>query len=226
MGSSIIDIDGERKIHRSKIYVQLSMKTTLFLLGALTICACSDASIAPPHADGAGEGRDNTRIQEFGMAHEASFTTIDGKPLPFSTFAGNVVLVVNTASQCGYTGQYEGLQELYTAFKSQGFTVLGVPSNDFGAQEPGTEEQISSFCEINYGVEFPLTRKTKVVGEDQHELWRIAKNALGDKAEPKWNFHKILIGRDGSFLQAYPSAIRPADTELIADIERALSEPS
>lgn len=160
------------------------------------------------------------------MAHETTFTTIDGKPLPFSTFTGQVVLVVNTASRCGYTGQYAGLQELYTTFKDQGFTILGVPSNDFGAQEPGTEEQISSFCEINYGVEFPLTRKTKVVGEEQHELWRMAKDSLGDKAEPKWNFHKVLIGRDGSFLQAYPSAIRPADSELIADIERALSEPT
>ena len=160
------------------------------------------------------------------MAHEASFTTIDGKPLPFSTFAGEVVLVVNTASRCGYTGQYAGLQDLYTTFKAQGFTVLGVPSNDFGAQEPGSEEQISSFCEMNYGVEFPLTRKTTVVGQDQHELWQMAKASLGDKAEPKWNFHKILIGRDGTFLQAYPSAIRPADTELIADIERALNKAS
>ena len=190
------------------------------------ICACGDATLATPREDGAASGRDNTLIQESGMAHETSFTTIEGKPLPFSTFSGEVVLVVNTASRCGYTGQYAGLQELYATFKDQGFTILGVPSNDFGAQEPGTEEQISSFCEINYGVEFPLTRKTKVVGEEQHELWRMAKDSLGDKAEPKWNFHKVLIGRDGSFLQAYPSAIRPADTELIADIERALSEPT
>lgn len=190
------------------------------------ICACSDTTVATPDEDGSGEGRDNRSNQELGMAHEASFTTIDGKPLPFSTFSGDVVLVVNTASRCGYTGQYAGLQELYTTFKDQGFTVLGVPSNDFGAQEPGTEEQISSFCEMNYGVEFPLTRKTTVVGQDQHELWQMAKTSLGDKAEPKWNFHKVLIGRDGSFLQAYPSAIRPADTELIADIERALGGPS
>ena len=202
------------------------MKTVLVILSALMICACRDATVASPQADASQDSRETPRVQELGMAHEASFTTIDGKPLPFSSFSGEVVLVVNTASQCGYTGQYAGLQELYATFKDQGFTVLGVPSNDFGAQEPGTEEQISSFCEINYGVEFPLTRKTKVIGEEQHELWRMAKDALGDKAEPKWNFHKVLIGRDGSFLQAYPSAIRPADAELIADIERALSAAS
>lgn len=202
------------------------MKTVLVILSALMICACRDATVASPQADASKDSQEIPGVQELGMAHEALFTTIDGKPLPFSSFSGEVVLVVNTASQCGYTGQYAGLQELYATFKDQGFTVLGVPSNDFGAQEPGTEEQISSFCEINYGVEFPLTRKTKVIGEEQHELWRMAKDALGDKAEPKWNFHKVLIGRDGSFLQAYPSAIRPADAELIADIERALSAAS
>ncbi|MEL6416732.1 MAG: glutathione peroxidase [Pseudomonadota bacterium] len=202
------------------------MRPTFFILTALVMCACSDATVANMDTDEAKDGRANTSVQELGMAHETSFTTIDGKPLPFSTFAGEVVLVVNTASHCGYTGQYAGLQELYTTFKDQGFTVLGVPSNDFGAQEPGTEKQISSFCEINYGVEFPLTRKTKVVGEDQHELWQMAKASLGDKAEPKWNFHKVLVGRDGSFLQAYPSGVRPADTELVADIERALNETS
>lgn len=202
------------------------MKITYLILSTLMIGACGDTTATKTDADGAGYGGDTTSIQELGMAHEASFTTIDGKPLPFSTFAGDVVLVVNTASRCGYTGQYAGLQELYTTFKDQGFTILGVPSNDFGAQEPGTEEQISTFCEMNYGVEFPLTRKTKVIGEEQHELWQMAKASLGDKAEPKWNFHKVLIGRDGAFLQAYPSAIRPADTELVADIERALNEAS
>lgn len=155
--------------------------------------------------------------------YQLDFTSITGEQMPFSDFAGQVTLVVNTASRCGYTGQYAGLQELYTTFRAQGFTVLGVPSNDFGAQEPGSEAQIASFCEINYGVEFPLTRKTTVIGEDQHAFWQLAIEALGDKAQPKWNFHKVLVGRNGQFIQAYPSSIRPADVELVADIERALN---
>ncbi|MHA7900758.1 MAG: glutathione peroxidase [Henriciella sp.] len=171
---------------------------------------------APPQTAETPMTAPNTDIFQVG------FTTITGQPLPFSEFKGQVTLVVNTASRCGYTGQYEGLQELYTTFKDQGFTVLGVPSNDFGAQEPGTEAQIVEFCETNYGVEFPLTRKTTVVGADQHDFYKLAKTSLGDKAEPKWNFHKVLVGRDGRFIQAYPSSIRPADIELVADIERAL----
>lgn len=154
--------------------------------------------------------------------YNVDFTSITGEAMPFSEFAGSVTLVVNTASRCGYTGQYAGLQELYSTFRDQGFTILGVPSNDFGAQEPGTEEQIATFCEINYGVEFPLTRKTTVVGADQHAFWRLATETLGAKAEPKWNFHKVLVGRNGQFIQAYPSSTRPADVELIADIESAL----
>lgn len=154
---------------------------------------------------------------------QVDFTSIKGEPIPFSSFVGTVTLVVNTASRCGYTGQYAGLQELHATFKDQGFTVLGVPSNDFGAQEPGSEEEIASFCELNYGVDFPLTQKTKVIGNEQHPFWRLAATSLGEKAEPKWNFHKVLVGRDGRFIQAYPSSIRPADVELVADIERALN---
>lgn len=156
--------------------------------------------------------------------HSVAFTNIKGEPLPFSTFAGQVVLVVNTASRCGYTPQYKGLQELYDTFRDQGFTVLGVPANNFGGQEPGTEAQIESFCEINYGVTFPLTAKVSAAGPDQHAFWTQARAALGDKADPKWNFHKVLIGKDGAVLQAYPSAVKPADSELVADIERALTQ--
>lgn len=150
------------------------------------------------------------------------FLTIRGEPLPFAEFAGQAVLVVNTASRCGYTPQYAGLQELHDTFKDRGFTVLGVPSNDFGGQEPGTEAQIADFCEINFGVDFPLTSKVSAVGSDQHPFWRRATAALGPKAEPKWNFHKVLVDPNGRFVQAYPSAVRPADAELVADIEAVL----
>lgn len=155
--------------------------------------------------------------------YSVEFKSIRGEAMPFERFSGQVVLVVNTASRCGYTPQYAGLQALYDTFRADGFMVLGVPSNDFGGQEPGTEAQISNFCEINYGVEFPMTSKVHAVGPDQHPFWRVAKEALGDAAQPKWNFHKILIGADGTVLKAYPSSVRPADTELIADIEAALA---
>jgi len=178
---------------------------------------------------GAAEPRSNADeavsppLEKQAMANDVEFRSIRGEALPFSTFEGSVVLVVNTASRCGYTGQYAGLQELFDTFKDQGLVVLGAPANNFGGQEPGTEEQIKTFCEINYGVTFPLTSKVEAVGPDQHAFWVKAKAALGEKAEPKWNFHKVLVGRDGRFIQAYPSAVRPADTELVADIEKALA---
>lgn len=154
--------------------------------------------------------------------YDVDFQSIRGEALPFSNFSGSVVLVVNTASQCGYTGQYAGLQELHDTFHTHGFSVLGVPSNDFGGQESGSEEQISTFCQMNYGVTFPLTSKVHATGAEQHQFWRTAHAELGEKALPKWNFHKVLVGRDGRILQAYPSGVRPNDVELVADIEAAL----
>ncbi|MGB3624937.1 MAG: glutathione peroxidase [Henriciella sp.] len=153
---------------------------------------------------------------------DVNFTSIDGAPLPMSSFDGKVVLVVNTASKCGYTPQYEGLQALSDTYEPQGFTVLGVPSNDFGGQEPGTEEEIKTFCEINFGVDFPLTSKAHAVGPEQHQFWQVAKAELGDAAEPKWNFHKVLVGKSGEVLKAYPSSVKPMDETLTADIESAL----
>ncbi|MEO1643300.1 MAG: glutathione peroxidase [Pseudomonadota bacterium] len=195
------------------------MKCALPALFALTIAACSGQAEPTPQAS----NTQTSKSESAAMVYDIDFTSIRGEPLPFESFKGQVVLVVNTASRCGYTGQYAGLQELYDTFKDQGLVVLGAPANNFGGQEPGTEEQIKSFCEINYGVEFPLTSKVEAVGPEQHEFWRVAKDALGDKAEPKWNFHKVLVGRDGQFIQAYPSAVRPADGELVADIEKALA---
>ena len=197
------------------------MRSLALSLALGIVCACAP-NAATPQA-GHPLPADETNMTTSNSAlYQVDFTSIQGEPMPFSSFAGKVTLVVNTASRCGYTGQYAGLQELYATFADQGFIVLGVPSNDFGAQEPGSEAQIASFCEINYGVEFPLTRKTAVIGAQQHPFWRLAVKSLGEKAQPKWNFHKVLVGKDGGFLQAYPSSIRPADVEMVADIERAL----
>ncbi|MEM7767189.1 MAG: glutathione peroxidase [Pseudomonadota bacterium] len=157
------------------------------------------------------------------MLYDLDFTTITGDPLPFSTLEGKAVLIVNTASRCGFTRQYEGLQALWTGYKDEGLVVLGVPSNDFGGQEPGTEAEVKTFCEINYGVDFPLTAKTRVVGTDRHPVYAGLEDALGEAARPKWNFHKILVGKDGTPLQAFPSSVEPDAPELVAAIETALA---
>jgi glutathione peroxidase len=157
-----------------------------------------------------------------GSAHDFSFTAIDGKPLPLSSFKGQPVLVVNTASQCGLTPQYAGLESLWSQYRDKGLVVLGVPSNDFGAQEPGTEDQIRSFCETRFAVDFPMTSKTVVKGEGAHPFYVWAKTQLGEPAEPKWNFHKILVGKDGELVGAFGSRTEPLDGAVTAAVEHAL----
>lgn len=193
------------------------------VLALLLITACSGAADTPGETASSSAQSEATENEMSANVSTVSFTSIDGEPLPMSSFDGKVVLVVNTASKCGYTPQYEGLQELSDKYEPQGFTVLGVPSNDFGGQEPGTEEEIKTFCEINFGVDFPLTSKAHAVGPEQHEFWKVAKSGLGDAAEPKWNFHKVLVGKSGQVLKAYPSSVKPLDDTLQADIEGALA---
>ena len=160
--------------------------------------------------------------QETSSMTATQFTRIDGKPLDLTALDAKAVLVVNTASKCGYTPQYEGLQALYEAKKDKGLVIVGVPSNDFGGQEPGTEEDVQTFCKLNFGVTFPLTKKYAVTGADEHPFYLNAVETLGYAAQPKWNFHKILVSGDGTPLKAYPSATTPSDAALMADIEAAL----
>jgi glutathione peroxidase len=140
-----------------------------------------------------------------------------------TAFEGEVVLVVNTASECGYTPQYEGLQQIYGEYREQGFDVLGVPSNNFGGQEPGSAEDIRDFCSLNFGVTFPMAGKTEVIGEEAHPFYRWAQAQIGDSAVPQWNFHKLLLGRDGRVLAAFPSDVTPTSDELRAAIAAALA---
>lgn len=149
-------------------------------------------------------------------------TTIAGDEADLSTYEGQVVLVVNTASQCGLTGQYAGLQELYDAYRDRGFTVLGFPCNQFGEQEPGQESEIASFCERNYGVSFPMFAKVDVNGDDAHPLFTWLREEkgglLGDAI--KWNFTKFLVGRDGTVVKRYAPTTEPK--KLAGDVERVL----
>jgi len=155
-------------------------------------------------------------------AHNFSFTGMDGKPLDLKRFAGRPVLVVNTASECGLTPQYTGLEKLHETYGARGLTVIGVPCNDFGAQEPGTEAEIKTFCERNYGVKFPLTRKEKVLGDAAHPFFRWARETLGANTAPKWNFHKYLIDGKGA-VTSFSSRVEPLAPELTQSIERQLA---
>ena len=135
-------------------------------------------------------------------------------------YAGKVVLVVNTASFCGYTPQYHGLEAVYQKYKGQGLVVLGFPSNDFGGQEPGTNEQVADFCERTYQVKFPMLEKTMVTGKDANPVYQELAAKTGQP--PKWNFHKYLLARDGAVLASYPSTVKPEDPKLAEAIEKAL----
>ncbi len=149
---------------------------------------------------------------------------INGKPVSLKDYKGKVVLLVNVASKCGYTPQYTALQAVHQKYASKGFTVIGIPCNDFGAQEPGTNDEIKQFCSAKYNVTFPLMDKVHVKGAEQHPLYA----ALTGKDSPfpgdiKWNFGKFLIGKDGKIINRYDSKVTPDSSELTADIERALA---
>lgn len=157
-------------------------------------------------------------------AHDFAFTTLmGGEAMPLSAYKGKVLLIVNTASKCGFTPQYEGLEKLYQAYKDQGLTVIGVPSNDFGAQEPGSGEEIAQFCKLNYGVTFPMAGKEVVSGEKAHPFYVWAKETLGFGTAPKWNFHKYLISRDGTLIDYFNSTTSPDADRVKSAIEKALA---
>jgi len=140
------------------------------------------------------------------------------------TYGGKVLLIVNTASKCGNTPQYEGLEAMHAKYKDQGFAVLGFPSNDFLGQEPGDEKQIKDFCILTYGVKFPMFEKVHVKGNDATPLYVSLRAATGD--EPDWNFHKFLIDRNGKVVASYPAKTKPDDPKLVADIVREIAEPA
>ncbi len=186
---------------------------------------------------------DRSVLGAMNSISEIPLTTIDGAPTSLATHAGSVALVVNVASKCGLTPQYAALEALFQAKKDRGFTILGFPANNFGAQEPGTEAEIVEFCSTNYGVSFPMHTKLSVVGEDQHPLYEAltsaAPRAAGDpdafrdrlrgfgmtpNEDPDvlWNFEKFLIGRDGTVVARFAPTVTPEDPALLEAIEAAL----
>jgi glutathione peroxidase len=152
--------------------------------------------------------------------HELTVNTVDLAPKRLADFEGQVLLVVNTASECGHTPQYAGLESLYRQYKDRGFAVLGFPSNDFGGQEPGTEAEIKAFCSAKYDVTFPLFQKVKTTGAGQSAVYAFL---TAKEPPPKWNFHKYLVGKNGEVIRSFGHRVKPDDAELRAAIDAALA---
>lgn len=208
-------------------------------LAALALAACNRAP-PPPSADVAEQR--SAAVAAAVAAHERLFSAAPPVSeadrntayqfefaglwtdrVPMTAFQGDVILVVNTASRCGFTPQYEGLQRIYNEYHEQGFQVLGVPANNFNNQESGTQEEIQEFCTLNYGVTFPMANKTDVIGAERHPFYQWAESQLGARAVPQWNFHKLLIGRDGRLIAAFGSRVEPESEELRNAIVAALA---
>ncbi|WP_256809264.1 glutathione peroxidase [Bradyrhizobium sp. Bra64] len=186
----------------------LNRRTMLAALVATT------SSVARARADSG-----MSRISAFAF----TFPALSGEDIRLAAFTGRPLLVVNTASLCGYTPQYAGLQDLWTEFRERGLAVIGVPSNDFGGQEPGGTSEISETAHHQYGVTFPIAAKAVVVGAKAHPFYKWAAEAR-PREVPKWNFHKYLIGRDGYIAAVFSSAVEPADTRIKTAIAKALAE--
>lgn len=167
----------------------------------------------------ANSGEKNKTIFDFAVKD------IDGKDVALSQYRGKVILLVNVASKCGYTSQYDGLQKIYAEYKDLGFVVLGFPANNFNGQEPGTNEEIKEFCQLNYGVEFPMFSKISVKGEDIHPLYKylISEEASGRYAgEITWNFNKFLVNRSGKVIGRFASKDKPESEKVTSAIEKAI----
>jgi glutathione peroxidase len=186
-------------------------------LVALLVATLAGTFAASGHAAPAGGACSPLLAREFPRLQ-------DEKPQDLCQYAGKVVLVVNTASFCGYTPQYKSLEALHERHKARGLVVLGFPSNDFGGQEPGSAQQIADFCENTFGVKFPMFSKTSVTGREANPLYRQLARRTGEI--PQWNFHKYLIGRDGQTVRSYPSALDPQNPAFLKDIEKFLSTKS
>ncbi len=156
------------------------------------------------------------------LAYDFKFNDLDGSSLSLNDFKGKVIVVVNVASQCGFTKQYEDMQKIWEQYQTKGIIMLGVPSNDFGNQEPGNSKEIKNFCEAKFGITFPMTEKVSVKGENAHPFFIWAKENHGKSAIPKWNFHKIIIDKSGKIAETFSSITNPSSKKFIKTLEKLL----
>ncbi len=156
-------------------------------------------------------------------AYDFSFETIKHAPYPLKDLAGSPIIIVNTASKCGFTPQYQALQAVWQRYHPAGLTIIGVPSNDFGGQEPGSNDEIAAFCEINYGVSFPMMSKVQVKGEAAHPFFKWVAQEAGFLAKPRWNFFKYLINKNGGLEEWFASLTKPDSKKFTAEVEKLLA---
>jgi len=198
----------------------LSLVCALFVLGG-----CSLGEVRTPITEAtASPAAEKTAAEPDYLRH--SVKDISGSDVALNKYKGDVILVVNTASNCGFTGQYEDLQQLHEKYEAKGLRVLGFPSNDFGGQEPGTEKEIAQFCSSKYAVTFPMFEKVKAKSSPKHPLYKDLTEGTpeGIRGEVPWNFTKFLIGRDGKVVARFGSAVNPLSAELVSKVEAALGK--
>lgn len=191
-----------------------------YLTGAAAVLVVSAAVLFLAEAKNSIDTKKGSK-----SVYDFTLKDVGGRDVKLDQFRGKVVMLVNVASKCGYTPQYDGLQKIYEQYKDRGFVVLGFPANNFGEQEPGTNEEIKEFCRINYGVTFPIFAKISVKGEDQHPLYKYLTEKETDPefaGEIKWNFNKFLLGKDGKIIARFDSKDKPEDAKVIQAIEQAL----
>jgi glutathione peroxidase len=190
---------------------------------ALVVVGCQRADSSQPAA---GEQAPQAAASSSPAVIDQTVTTLGGESLDLASFRGHPMLIVNTASKCGYTPQYAGLQKLYERYKDRGLVVIGFPSNDFGGQEPGSAAQIGEFCRINYGVTFPMMAKVHAKGPDMAPIYRTLTERTPDgiRGKIRWNFTKFLVDADGRVVARFESAVKPEDPQVIAAIEKLLPQ--
>ena len=156
------------------------------------------------------------------LAYDFHFNDLDGSKMNLSEYKNKVIVIINVASQCGFTSQYEDMQQIWEQYQKKGVVLIGVPSNDFGNQEPGNSDEIKNFCEAKFGITFPMTEKIIVKGENAHPFYKWAMENHGKSAVPKWNFHKIIVGKDGKVYDTFASITNPSSKKFTSAIEKAL----
>lgn len=195
------------------------MKTKITLLLTALI------AVAIPSMAGSGSNNKNPSKGAMTSVYDFTMKDIDGKQVNLSDYKGKVVMIVNVASRCGFTPQYEGLEKIYLKYKDQGFVILGFPANNFGFQEPGTDSEIKTFCSAKYNVTFPMFSKISVKGGDIHPLYKFLTDKDTDSqfaGDIKWNFNKFLIGRDGEVIARFEPPVKPESDQVTEAIEKAL----
>lgn len=157
------------------------------------------------------------------LAYDFKFKDLDGSALNLSEYKGKIIVVINVASQCGFTNQYKDMQKIWEKYQTKGVVILGVPSNDFGKQEPGSNKDIKNFCEAEFGISFPMTEKVSVKGSNAHPFYIWAQKNYGKSAIPKWNFHKIIIDKNGKIAETFSSITNPSSEKIIITLEKLIN---